>query len=87
MTCSISLRGSPSPAERALGSVLRRWLKAARITRNNSASSDTAMGFSFRTVSRITEEVTFGCGWKQCGGTSNKSSVSACHWTKSVNAP
>ena len=35
----------------------------------------------------MTELVTFGCGTKQEGGTSNKSSGAACHWTKIPKAP
>ena len=43
------------------------------------ASASVPAGCAFRPVSRITKEVTFGCGWKQCGGTSKSSSGAACH--------
>ena len=71
----------------ALTSVFLRWLNAALITLNKNCSFDVSAGWAVRLRSLITEEVTFGWGMKQEGGTSNKSSVSMCHCTKMPNAP
>ncbi len=49
--------------------------------------SCTATGGALRTCRRTTVLVTFGAGTKQCGGTSNSSSGSACHCTNTVSAP
>ena len=79
---AFSLSKTPNCELSAFTSVLRRWLNAARITRNISFSSPTSTGGFSRRRRRITLDVTFGCGTKQLGGTSNSSSGSAYHCTK-----
>ena len=67
----------PNKVDKALTKVFRRWAKAARTTWKNSVSSGTSTGGLPRTIMRMTEDVTFGAGRKQEGGTSYSRSQSA----------
>ena len=88
MAESIAARSSSEKAERsAFESVFRRWANAARTVRKKSFSSSTLAGGAARRSMRTTALVTFGCGTKQCGGTSKRSFGSAYHCTSTENAP